>query len=474
MTPGTTADAYPASLAYLYERLNYERVGMPRQSADLQLHRMRRLLRALGDPQRGLKIVHIAGTKGKGSTAAMIAAALQGAGLRTGLFCSPHLHRIEERFRIDDQDARPADLVDLVETLRPVVADLDARGSLHGRPPVTFFELTTAMGLLHFARNQADVVVFEVGMGGRLDSTNVVRPVVSVLTSISFDHTRQLGNTLGAIAREKAGIIKRGRSVVSGVRGAEAREQIRRIAAARSSKLYELDTDFDYEFQPPSSESGTGPRGGRVAVRTWRRQWGALAVPLLGPHQAQNAATALAALDVLGESTEIEVGPAEVARGWATLRFPARVEVLGQRPWLIVDGAHNVASAEALAATLRLCFPAGPRTLIFGTTREKDLQGQLRALLPLFERVIATRYHENPRAVEIVEVADAIRELSSGAEPLKAAGPVEALELARRVTPDNGLVCVTGSLFLAAEARAAILGLSTDPAPPEVSSITSP
>ena len=196
------------SLGFLYGRLDYERVGMPASAGDLRIGRMRRLLKALGDPQDGLRIVHVAGTKGKGSTSYLIAEAARGAGYRAGLLTSPHLHRLGERFRVDGLDATDGELDALVEEVRPAVERLDRSPHFRELGGATFFEITTAMGLLHFARRGADPAVIEVGMGGRLDSTNAIRPVVSVLTTISFDHPRQLGSTLGAIASEKAGIIK--------------------------------------------------------------------------------------------------------------------------------------------------------------------------------------------------------------------------------------------------------------------------
>ena len=202
-------DDYQDRLDYLYGRLNYEWVGMPRVPAELRLRRMRRLMRRLGDPHLGLRVIHIAGTKGKGSTAALMAAALSAAGYRTGLYCSPHLHRLEERYCIDGRPASPAELVELVDEVRAAVEQLELDDPQHRHRGSTFFEITTAMGLLHFARRRAEAVVLEVGMGGRLDSTNVVHPALCVITSIAFDHTRQLGNTLGAIATEKAGILKR-------------------------------------------------------------------------------------------------------------------------------------------------------------------------------------------------------------------------------------------------------------------------
>jgi dihydrofolate synthase/folylpolyglutamate synthase len=447
-------EAYQASLDYLYGRLNYERLGMPRGSAELRLGRMRRLLRRLGDPHEVAPIIHIAGTKGKGSTAAMLASALTASGRRTGLFCSPHLHRLEERFRIDGVEATPDELVALVEAVRPAVEALDATDPHYRHRGATFFEVTAAMGLLHFARRKADVIVLEVGMGGRLDSTNVVRPALAVITSISFDHTRQLGSTLGAIAGEKAGILKRGRPAVSGVQGDEARAAIHRVAELRGTALREIDVDFSFDYEPPERPL-LRPTPGHVRVRTWRREWPTLPLPMLGAHQAHNAAVALASLDALGEQG-ISVTPDDVSRGFAGLSWPARVEVLGEAPWLVIDGAHNVASAQALAETLRTSFPVTRRTLVFGTTREKDLPGQLRALLPLADAVVCTRYVENPRSVPPEEIADAVRELG-GPEPVMAADPAEALALAKRITPGDALVVVTGSLFLAAETRALIL-----------------
>ena len=448
-------DDYQDSLDFIYGRLNYERQGMPRLVGELRLGRMRRLLKRLGDPQAFYKIVHVAGTKGKGSTSTMIAGALVASGRRTGLYCSPHLTRLEERFKIDGREASPADLVALTETLRPVVAEFDAEGTANAHRGPTFFEITTAMGLLHFARSGAEAVVLEVGLGGRLDSTNVVRPAVSVITNISFDHTKQLGHTLGAIAREKAGIYKRGRPALSGALGSEPREVIRAVAGLRRAPFHEIGRDFHFEYRPPTPPLRK-PTAGRVHVRTWRTDWGEIVLPLLGSHQAHNAAVALATLDLLGEQG-IDVRPEHVARAFSVLSFPARVEILGSAPWVVVDGAHNLASAQALAETLRECIPPASRTLVFGTTREKDLKGQLRVLLPGADRVVATQYVENPRAVPPGEIVEAVAELN-GPQAVLTYHPAEALAVARAITPEDGLICVTGSLFLAAEVRSVILG----------------
>jgi dihydrofolate synthase/folylpolyglutamate synthase len=462
-------DTYRERLDALYARLDYERLGMPAAvaSAELRLGRMRRLLRRLGDPQDALRIVHVAGTKGKGSTSAMVAAALSASGAKAGLFTSPHLHRLEERFVVDGTIMTPEDLVSRYDEVRPVVESVEADWPDPEGRGMTFFEVTTAIGLVHFARLGCRAVALEVGMGGRLDSTNVVRPSVSAITSISFDHVRQLGPTLGHIAREKAGILKRGTPAVIGVREPEPRAAIREIARVRRCPIHELGVDVSYEYEPPTSPIDR-PSNGVVSVRTWRRDWGAIVPPLPGEHQASNVAVALASLDALTEiDPGLEVHPDAVSRGFSHLRWPARVEVVGESPWVVIDGAHNVASAEALAETLRSNFPSVPRTLVFGTSREKDLPGQLRALLPMFDAVVATRFVENPRAVEPGAVAEAVAGL--GGPPVEIApDPASALEAARRRTPAAGLICVTGSLFLAAEARAAALGLSNVPARPRL------
>jgi dihydrofolate synthase/folylpolyglutamate synthase len=459
-------DHYLERLEALYGRLNYERSGMPRTS-ELRLERMRRLLRALGDPHRALRIVHVAGTKGKGSTSTLIAAALSAGGVRTGLFTSPHLHRLEERFQIDGAAIGPDALLGLIDRVMPAVEALDGGPGAEARRPLTFFEITTAMGLTHFAEVGVGAVVLEVGLGGRLDSTNVVRPVVAAITSISYDHTRQLGGTLGAIAGEKAGIIKRGGTVVSGVRGSDARAAIDRVAWRRRASLRVAGRDFDYVYEPPAAPLDR-PARGRVAVTTWRRRWAPLDVPFHGGHQAANAAVAIAALEALGErDPSLRVDEAAVAAGWDGLTMPARVEVVSTRPLVVIDGAHNAASARALAETLVTHFPARRRVLVFGTTRDKDLAGQLRWLRPLFDAVVATRYVENPRAVAPSEVAAAAARL--GYPEIQVADtPAEALERAGVLAGDDALVCVTGSLFLAAETRAIALGLPPAPRPSAV------
>ena len=291
---------YDQALAYLYRAHQLRAcAGTDLRRQQFRLDRMHRLLAAVGNPHVGMPIVHVAGTKGKGSTAAMIAAVLTAAGYRTGLFTSPHLVDLEERIAIDGLRCSADELVDLVARIGPVVdrMDAEAAGNADDCCP-TYFELTTLMALLHFAEKRVQAAVLEVGMGGRLDSTNVCTPRVSVITSISFDHTRQLGNTLAEIAYEKAGIVKPGVPAVSGVSDEEPRGVIERVCAERESRLVQLGRDFDYRYFPPhlvDHYAGCGKIDFEHS-EAGERSYHALPLGLLGPHQAANAAVAVATI----------------------------------------------------------------------------------------------------------------------------------------------------------------------------------
>lgn len=446
-----------AAMRFLYERIDYERaVYMPYHRDSLKLARMRELLRRLGNPQDGLPIVHIAGTKGKGSTAAMIAAVLTAAGYRTGLFTSPHLERMEERLTIDGAPCPTDEFVELVERVAPVVRRMDGRGGQ--RPSAdsgpTYFEITTAMGLLRFAQRGVQIAVMEVGLGGRLDSTNVCWPRVSVITSISLDHTKQLGKTEEAIAWEKAGIIKRGVPVVSGVTHPGARDVIRSACRRRRSRLVELGRDFSFEYRPPRGLE-QAPAWGEVdfeyhgpgGPRTFRD----IRLGLVGWHQGANAAVALATLSQL-QAAGWEICESAVRSGLESLVWPARVEVIARRPAVIIDAAHNVASVEALLRTLQESFAVRKRILIFATTQEKDVPGMLRRLLPAFDHVVLTQYLDNPRAVPLAELC-ATAEAVSGQRWPAFCRPVDAWHAARALASADDLICVTGSFFIAAQLR---------------------
>jgi dihydrofolate synthase/folylpolyglutamate synthase len=325
--------------------------------------------------------------------------------------------------------------------------------------------------LLHFAHNRVDVAVLEVGLGGRLDSTNVCHPLLSVITSISFDHTKQLGNSLAAIATEKAGIIKPQVPVVSGVANPEPRDVIRQLAAANQSPLVEIDRDFAfcYEATKYSDEFGfTNSARASFCSRirepaTWTHD---LQIGMLGRHQAANAAVAIASLNQL-EQQGFCIPDAALRLGLETARCPARVEVFAHEPTVIIDAAHNVASVEALIETLNQHFPSGPRLLVFATSRDKDAHGMLSRLLPHFEHVILTRFKGNPRFFEpagLYKIAQDILELRENLDPPRATvvvcdEPQQAWQEACAMASSQALICVAGSTFIAGEIRPFVANL---------------
>ncbi len=455
-----------AALRFLYARINYERTStIPYRAREFKLDRMRRLLDRLGNPQNDLPIVHVAGTKGKGSTATMVGAVLQAAGYRTGVYTSPHLDRVEERLAIDSQPCSPAELAELVERVAPQVEAIEreAASSDGGRAGPTYFEITTAMALVHFASRKVDAAVLEVGLGGRLDSTNVCRPLVSVITSISLDHTKQLGTTLAAIAREKAGIIKPNVPVVSGVDANQPRRVVRQVCRRRGSPLAQIGADFHYIYHPPHDlQDRTAPAriDFRYGANAQHRRYDDLALGLLGRHQAANAAVALAVLERLRRQGH-EIPEPAIRHGLAQVACPARVELLARHPAVVVDAAHNPASIEALIQTLQESFSPRRSILVFATTQEKDVAGMLRRLVGRFDRIVLTRYLNNPRAVPPEQLATIARSISPQHLPVYDR-PDDAWRAARRLAGPDDLICVTGSFFIASELRRRVLA---DPPP---------
>ena len=474
-------DDHDSALAYLYGRIDYERADrLPRLSRGLNLNRMRELASRLGDPQYCYPVVHVAGTKGKGSTSAMIAAVLTASGYRTGLYTSPHVECVEERLQIDGRRCGADEFVDLLRRVRPAVDALDresaARGGGESGP--TYFEITTAAALVYFASRQVDAAVLEVGLGGRLDSTNICRPEVAVITSISFDHMRQLGHTLAAIAGEKAGIIKPGVPVVTGVTEPEPLDVIRQTAARHGCACYAAGQHFGHHYlgtHPPeqaSVPSATWPHGWSEFdywedTAEGRHELRQLRTGLMGRHQAANAAVAVAALSQLRQRGW-RLTEAAIRTGLARVDMPARIEVLQQRPTIILDAAHNVASAQALIEVLRETYPrAGVRRriLIFAASQDKDVASIFRPLLPEFDVAILTRFLNNPRAADPAElVRKAERVLAEQAidtcQLLPEDNAAAAWQLARRLAAVDDLVCVTGSFFLASELRHQVLNVS--------------
>lgn len=453
------ADSLPSddqAHRFLLGRIDYER-RVPRHTGrDFKLDRMAELLRRLGDPQDRIPAVHIAGTKGKGSTAAMTAAMLTAAGYRTGLFTSPHITQLEERIRVDGRMISPEELGELVRRLAGAVQAMD---DLPGNMAPTFFEIITALGWLHFESRGCEYVVLEVGLGGRLDATNLCRPEVCVITSISHDHMALLGRTLEKIAGEKAGIIKTGVPVINGAIEPGPEEVIRGAAVRNHSELWSLHQEIELDREPVRGDrpgvDWAADFSGSFSVQTPHRTWADLAIPLRGAHQARNAALAVAAIDRLA-SGGVEIAPDAVRSGLRQLEWPLRVEVLQTAPVTIVDSAHNDASADALCATLEECFPGRRNVLVFAVTRDKDVAELARRLVPRFDQVVLTEYQTNPRALPAAELKRVVDEVC-GIECEVVSDPADAWRSGVRAAGTEGLVCVTGSFFIASELRTHIL-----------------
>jgi dihydrofolate synthase/folylpolyglutamate synthase len=419
---------YPEALNYLNQFINYERSQPQRYAPEtLSLDRVKLLLDRLGRPDRAYRAIHIAGTKGKGSTAAMIESSLRAAGYRTGFYTSPHLHTFRERMRVNNEFITRELFAQLVDEIEPHVAAVEG---------LTWFEIVTAIAFLFFARSQIDVAVLEVGLGGRFDATNVVTPIVSVITSLSMDHMNLLGNSIEQIAFEKAGIIKRHVPVVSAPQVPEALDVIRRVARVRGAEL----TVVPHPPTPsPVMELRiTGEGEAQPGVR----------FPLLGAHQLINASVAVTALHIANERG-LAVNDESIQRGLATVQWPGRLEVLNREPLLVVDGAHNGDSAQKLAQALRDVFHVEQWTLIIGVSADKDIAAILEGVLPIAKRVIVTRA-SNSRGANIEMLGAKVSD--RGYEPTLVASVADALEIA---LIDQAPSIITGSLFTVADAREA-------------------
>jgi len=432
---------YVEAIAYLHSLTDYETKRVRRYTPEaFDLSRVEGLLETVGDPHHSFKSVHIAGTKGKGSTSAMIESCLRAAGYRTALYTSPHLHTFRERIRVAGETIGRDEVVALVREFRPLVERM---------PELTTFEVITAMGFLHFARSGVELAVVEVGLGGRLDATNVLSPEVAVITSISRDHTYLLGDTLGEIAREKGGIIKTGIPTVSAPQRAEAIQALEAISRTRDANLVEICRDWDYEIGPADREGQSftvrriSDGGSPLDGEYW--------IPLLGRHQLENAAAAVATLDLLRrEGCDISV-PA-VHRGLREVWWPGRMEILSQDPLVVVDCAHNPYSARTLRDALEEWFPDRSWVMVFGASADKDIAGMLETLVPLSDYTIVTRA-DHPRAMAPIELADVVADVGGGAEV--SLNVRKSLDRAlAMMDPGNGLLA-TGSIFLVADLREA-------------------
>jgi dihydrofolate synthase/folylpolyglutamate synthase len=421
---------YSSAVEYLY--------GLQKHGIKLGLHNIQALLDGLDHPQRRYRVIHIAGTNGKGSTSAMAAAILQAAQYRVGLYTSPHLIEFRERIRVGGQQIPDRCVAELVERIRLLAGS---------EIPLTFFEFTTAMAFQYFADCHVDVAVVEVGMGGRFDATNVVEPVSCAITTISLDHEEYLGHTIERIALEKAGIVKPGIPVVLGRVPPAAIQLIDEIARQQGAPIYRLGgeftvakrsaTAFDYEGITTRYENVTSP--------------------LLGTHQFDNAACALALLEV-GEATKPSVAEKVVREGLASTRWEGRLEIVARNPMVMLDGAHNPAAASVLAeflAQYRTAYPASRVALILGMMRDKAHRPFFKVLQPYIDELIVTQADIH-RAVPAEQLSAELSDLSPSIRT--ASAPVDALLLARRLMTPADMICVTGSLMLVGDIKAFLRG----------------
>lgn len=443
---------YDEQLAWVVHRTDQRgRYFSPMDPEGVGLRRMARLLPALGHPEAAPRvgIVHVAGTKGKGSTCAMLDACLRAGGLRSGLFTSPHLHSYRERMQVDGVPIAAPDLVGLIGTLRAAVEAIEAAAPELGT--FTTFELTLALALLHFRAQQVDVAVLEAGLGGRLDATNAIRPSVAVVTSISLDHTRILGDTLSAIAAEKAAIFKPGVPAVASPQPPEAEAVMIEMAERVGAPLWLGGRDWRVEGEADDfAVEGPG----------WRHEH--LRLGLAGRHQLDNAGTAVTALAAM-RGGGLPLDADAIRRGLTGVRWPGRFETIAGQPTVILDGAHNVDSAERLAETVAARLPGRRVSLVFAASDDKDVPGMLRALARLAPTVIATQTHHG-RAMAPRQVGQ--HAAAAGLPVAAVQDTAAALKLARATAGPDDVILVTGSLFLVAEARE-VLGLADpEPLPP--------
>ncbi len=443
---------YQRALARLY--------ALQARGIRLGATRMQTALALRGHPERGQVFVHVAGTNGKGSVSAMIEACLRAEGYKTGLYTSPHLHRYVERVRIAGRPISEREATGRIEELLRAFDITDvpsvtavAPAVMSALPEVTFFELTTLLAIEAFRDHLCDVVVLEVGLGGRLDATNSVPTAVSVITRVARDHTNVLGNSIAGIAREKAGILRRGTPAVIGVREPNARRAIVAEAKRVGVRMAQIDRDF----------CATSLPDGRMRVRVGKREVAPIVLALAGAHQLDNVACAVAALDVLSRRG-FPVSDRSVKRGLAKVRWPARLELLPARsrryPSFLLDAAHNEDGCAALARFLNARVgtraPHGKRVLIFGALADKDYRAMLATLAPLMQHVLICE----PKVSRAASAAELIR-IEKRAQPMPSVAA--ALKRARQLAGPGGEVVVAGSIFLVADARARLLHARTDP-----------
>jgi dihydrofolate synthase / folylpolyglutamate synthase len=450
---------YQQALDYLYSFPDSE-AKLPRSPAEFNLPQTSALLAAFDEPQRGFPSVVIAGSKGKGSTAALLEAIARAAGLRTGLWTSPHLHSYRERIQVDRMPISQAELITAIESIPARLAGFDRQR--YGEP--TIFQLGFAIALRYFADRRVDLAILEVGLGGRYDSANVVTPLLAVITSISYDHMAVLGNTLGKIAWEKAGIMKPGVPAITIPQQQEAMATIAQVAAEVGAPLYVTDdrrrtTDNQSSGENVNVDTKSMVGGRWSVVDPFDRYHGPTDTALLGVFQRENARLAAGAALLLSDQG-LPIDDAAIAVGLASARWPGRMEIVDGAPPIVLDGAHNGDSAHKLSESLDQLFPGRRRVFVLGVTHGHSVEHIMAELLPTAGALVLTR-SRHPRALTDLDAlaarAEPLLRRGDGHAPLVLTGDApEALERARELAGPNDLICVTGSLFVVAAAREAL------------------
>ncbi|MFN4293594.1 MAG: bifunctional folylpolyglutamate synthase/dihydrofolate synthase [Thermoflexales bacterium] len=441
---------YTEALEYLYSLANYERVSIDAYTPEtLNLDRMRAVLARLGNPQERYRTIHVAGTKGKGSTCALMASCLKQLGLKVGLYTSPHLSSFRERIQVNGELIAPEAVGALAQKVKEAA---------EAAPGLTTFEAITAMGFLHFSRQDVDWAVIEVGLGGRLDATNVITPQATIITSISYDHQHILGNTLSEIAAEKAGIIKPGVPVISQSQPAAAMAVIERTAQERGAPLTVVGRHWRWTPGPFSLVKQSFEVKKVSLVRSKEKPFindleGWYEIALLGKHQLENATTVIATIDVIRDALLAtgahDFGARAVRDGLRLATWPSRFEILRSDPPLVADGAHNLDSANKLGATLAEVFPGRRWVFIFGTLKDKDAEGMIKALNPRATRWIFSQQSDSPRAIP----AERLLAIAAQANVARAAALPSLADALEVAVKGDDPVCIFGSVAFVGEAR---------------------
>jgi dihydrofolate synthase/folylpolyglutamate synthase len=440
-------NSYKQAKDFLLQTIDYEKLTQYKyNTSSFDLKRMVEMMSFAGNPHKKRRCVHITGTKGKGSTSIIIASILKELGLKTGLFTSPHLIYLEERMKVNDRMISQKMFVELINRLKPFIDRIMVK-----TPALmpTFFEIVTAIAFLYFERKKVDISVLEVGMGGRLDSTNIILPEISVITPVGYDHTARLGHTLDRIAYEKAGIIKEGVPVISSAQEPEALSVISKTCKEKNARLYLVGKDILINNIKATKRNGIYGTG--CEIQTWKNKYKNIFLPMVGRHQVENCATAIGSLEVLSENGVIKTDNEMVINALAKVKCPARIEVISKSPLIILDTAHTVSSMKILRESIKENFSFKKLIVVIGLSADKDIEGILKEIACVADGLILTRTG-NPREAEPEQMAVTAKRFYRK-KPMVIEDIDEALKEARRIAKKDDLICITGSFFLAGKMK---------------------